>query len=58
MSFPTGYDWSLSLAGALGFRGMPYTVVISPLGEIARRFTGPVTEADLVAAIEAVRPAR
>ena len=58
MSFPTGHDRSLSLATALGFRAMPYTVVISPRGEIARRFVGPVTEADLVATIESLRPPR
>jgi hypothetical protein len=55
MSFPTGYDWSLTLASALGFRGMPYTVVLSPQGEIARRFMGPVAEAELVATIEGLR---
>lgn len=58
MSFPTGYDWRLALATPLGFRGMPYTVILSPDGDIARRFAGPVAEADLVAAIEALRPPR
>ncbi len=58
MSFPTGHDWSLTLAAALGFRAMPYTVVISPQGEITRRFVGPVTDADLVATIEPLRPPR
>lgn len=58
MSFPVGHDWSLKVATPLGFRGMPYTVVISPGGELARRFVGPVSEADLVAAIEPLRPAR
>jgi hypothetical protein len=55
MSFPTGHDRSLSLATALGFRAMPYTVVVSRQGEIARRFVGPVSDADLVATIEALR---
>jgi hypothetical protein len=58
MSFPTGHDWPLTLATALGFRAMPYTVVVSPRGEIARRFVGPVTEADLVATIESLRAPR
>jgi hypothetical protein len=30
--FPTGYDWPLALAKPLGFRAMPYTVVISQQG--------------------------
>ncbi len=57
-TFPNGYDWKLALATALGFRAMPYTVVISSQGEIARRFTGPVNEAELVAVIESLRPSR
>jgi hypothetical protein len=32
--------------------GMPYTVVISPRGEVARTFTGPMPKIDLVATIE------
>ena len=51
-TFPNGYDWALEEARPLGFRGMPYTVIISPQGEPARRLTGPVSEADLVSAIE------
>jgi hypothetical protein len=35
---------------------MPYTLVVSPRGEVARRFTGPVSKAlckaDLIATIE------
>ncbi len=58
MSFPTGQDRSLGLATALGFRAMPYTVVISTRGEIARRFVGPVTGTDLVATIEPLRSPR
>jgi hypothetical protein len=52
MSFPTGYDWPLALARPLGFRAMPYTVVISQQGQVVHRWVGPVTEADLVAVIE------
>lgn len=52
VSFPYGADWQLTIARPLGFRGMPYTVVISPQGDVARRFFGPVEEADLVATIE------
>jgi hypothetical protein len=52
VSFPNGYDWKLVLAKPLGFRAMPYTVVISKQGEVARRFVGPVTEPDLVTTIE------
>lgn len=52
MSFPSGYDWPLAWAKPLGFRAMPYTVVISRQGQIARRMVGPVPEADLVATIE------
>lgn len=51
VSFPHGADWQLTIARPLGFRGMPYTVVISPRDEVARRFFGPVKEADLVATI-------
>jgi peroxiredoxin len=50
--FPSGADWRLALARPLGYRGMPYTVVISPKGEVARKFTGPMPKADLVATIE------
>jgi hypothetical protein len=52
MSFPSGYDWPLAWAKPLGFRAMPYTVVISQQGQVAHRWVGPVTEADLVATIE------
>ena len=45
-TFPNGYGWALKEARLLGFRGMPYTVIISPQGEPARRLTGPVSEAD------------
>jgi hypothetical protein len=48
----------LTRATPLGFRAMPYTVLISPGGEITRRFVGAVSEADLVAAIESARQAR
>ncbi len=57
-SFPNGYDWQLALAKPLGFRAMPYTVVISSRGEVARRFLGPVARADLVAAIEELLASR
>ena len=52
MSFPSGYDWPLAWAKPLGFRAMPYTVVISQQGQVAHRWVGPVTEADLVTTIE------
>lgn len=52
VSFPTGYDWRLDVAAPLGFRGMPYTVLISRRGQVARRFFGPIGEKELVAAIE------
>jgi hypothetical protein len=52
MSFPNGYDWKLVLAKPLGYRAMPYTVVISQKGEIVRRFFGPVTKADLVTTLD------
>jgi hypothetical protein len=58
MSFSVGSDWALKIATPLGFRGMPYTVVISPRGEVVHRFVGPVSEVDLVAAIEPLRPTR
>ena len=51
-TFPNGYDWALEEARPLGFRGMPYTVIISAQGEVAQRLTGSVSEADLVSAIE------
>jgi hypothetical protein len=37
---------------------MPYTIVVSRQGEVARRFVGPVSDADLVAAIESLRQPR
>jgi hypothetical protein len=40
MSFPSGYDWPLAWAKPLGFRAMPYTVVISPQGQVAHRWVG------------------
>jgi len=52
VSFPSGYDWPHALARPLGYRGMPYVVVISPNGEIARRFVGPVPQSDLAAEID------
>lgn len=52
VSFPSGYDWRHALAKPLGFRGMPYVVVIAPKGEVARRFVGPVTQTDLAAEID------
>ncbi len=52
VSFPSGYDWQLELARPLGFRGMPYTVLISRNGEVMQRFFGPVSENDLVTGIE------
>ncbi len=58
LSFPTGHDWQLELAKPLGFRGMPYTVLISRQGEVAQRFFGPVSEDDFVIAIEALSTRR
>ena len=52
VSFPHGYDWELKFAKPFGFRGMPYTVVLNQKGEEGRRFTGPVSRADLVGTIE------
>lgn len=57
VSFPHGTDWQLTIARPLGFRGMPYTVVISPRDEVARRFFGPVEKVDLVATIRELLPA-
>ncbi len=48
VTFPVGHDWDLVWARALGFRGMPYTVVVSPRGTVARRLHGPVTRSDLI----------
>lgn len=52
VSFPSGYDWRLVVAKSLGYSRMPYTVVISPQGEVARRFIGPVSKADLVTTLD------
>lgn len=52
VSFPNGYDWKLVLAKSLGYSRMPYTVVVSQQGEVVRRFIGPVTETDLVTALD------
>jgi hypothetical protein len=38
--------------------GDAYTVVVSPRGDIARRFVGPVTDTDLVGTIERLRSRR
>ena len=54
LTFPTGYDWELKLAKPLGFRGMPYTVVVDRRGGIARNFTGPISRADLTATIDSL----
>lgn len=52
VGFHQGYDWALAIAKPMGFRGMPYTVVFGQKGLEARRFTGPVSRADLVSTIE------
>jgi len=48
------FPWDLAVAKSFGFRGMPYTVVLSRQGEIARKFVGPVSKADLSAVIDAL----
>ncbi len=54
VTFPVGHDWDLVWARALGFLGMPYTVVLSPRGTIARRLHGPVTRDDLITTVAAL----
>jgi hypothetical protein len=51
-TFPSGYDWPLAIATPLGFRGMPYTVLIGPDRKVLHKFHGEVTEAALVERID------
>ena len=54
LTFPVGYDWELKLAKPMGFRGMPYTVVLDRRGGIAKNFAGPISKADLTATIDSL----
>ncbi len=38
-------------------RGLPYTVLVDPEGKVAKQFLGPVTGADIAAAIDAAKAA-
>jgi hypothetical protein len=52
VGFPSGHDWDLAIANAVGFKGMPYTVLFSRHGDVVQKFFGPVAETDLVRGIE------
>lgn len=58
VTFPSGYAWDLSTGRSLGFRGMPYTVVVSRDGHVARRFFGPVMGNDLRREIDSLLTAQ
>ena len=51
-TYPTGLDPALKIANRFGFKGTPYTVVISRKGETMTRIQGPADEARLARAID------
>ena len=60
-TYPAGLDPRLTIASRFGFKGTPYTVVISKRGEIAARIHGRSDEARLARALDPLvkpRPAR
>ena len=40
VSFPSGYDWDVTIATPLGLEGMPYTILIGRNGEAAHKLVG------------------
>ena len=51
-TYPAGLDPTLTIANRFGFRGTPYTVVISQKGEIVARIHGSADEARLARTLE------
>ena len=57
-SYLAGLDPDLRIANRFGFKDAPETVVISQKGEIAARFSGPSSAAELAKAIDRLLPGR
>ena len=55
-TYPTGLDPALKIANRFGFKGTPYTVVISRKGEMMARIRGSADEARLAKAIDPLLP--
>ena len=55
-SYPAGLDPTLKIANRFGFKGTPYTVVISRKGEMTARIHGSADEARLAKAIDPLLP--
>lgn len=49
------YDAEPGLFNKLGGRGLPFTVILSPEGEVLNRFVGVLSEADLLATLDLFR---
>ena len=61
-TYPAGLDPTLTIANRFGFKGTPYTVVISEKGEMVARIHGSADEARLAKTLEPLllpaKPAR
>ncbi|MBI3029276.1 MAG: TlpA family protein disulfide reductase [Candidatus Rokubacteria bacterium] len=55
-TYPAGLDPTLRIANRFGFKGTPFTVVISPKGEMMARIHGSADEARLARAIDPLLP--
>ena len=55
-TYPAGLDPALKIANRFGFKGTPYTVVISRKGEMMARIRGSADEARLAKAIDPLLP--
>ncbi len=55
-TYPAGLDPTLKIANRFGFKGTPYTVVISRKGEMLARIHGSADEARLAKAIDPLLP--
>ena len=55
-TYPAGLDPTLKVANRFGFKGTPYTVVISRKGEMMARIHGSADEARLAKAIDPLLP--
>ena len=55
-TYPAGLDPALKIANRFGFKGTPYTVVISRKGEMMARIHGSADEARLAKAIDPLLP--
>ncbi len=55
-TYPAGLDLTLTIANRFGFKGTPYTVVISQKGEMVARIHGSADEARLAKVIDPLLP--